>query len=79
MGFSCSDGRYCNNGAGLTALDPVEADGIAGASVDAMTARMGNGQSTYFDGGITAAKRLTQAKGVRAGQAARDAAILMLT
>jgi hypothetical protein len=77
-GFIGSDGGIGKNRPGLTALEPVEADGIPGASVDAMTARMGDGQSTYFDDVISAANRLTQAKDVRVGQAARDAAVLML-
>jgi len=52
----------------LTALEPVEADGIPGASMDAMTARIGDGLSTYFDSVISAANRLTHDKGVRVDQ-----------
>ena len=39
---------------------------------------MGDGQSTYFDGVITAFNRHAAAKGVRAGQSAREAALLLL-
>lgn len=76
--FICSDGGIGKNQSGVSALQDVEADGIAGASVDALTARMGDGQSTYFDGVISAANSVAQAKGVRVGQTAREAAALLL-
>jgi len=77
-GFICSDGGIGKNRSGVSALDEVDADGIAGASVDAMSARMGDGQSTYFDGVISAVNRTAHAKGVRVGQPAREAATLLL-
>lgn len=77
-GFICSDGGTGKNRSGVSALEAVEADDIAGASVDANTARMGDGQSTYFDGVISAANALAMAKGVRVGQSARDAALCLL-
>ena len=77
-GFICSDGGIGKNNSGITALEVIEPDGIAGASVDALTARMGDGQSTYFDGVISAMNRIAAAKGVRIGQKASDAAKLML-
>lgn len=77
-GFICSDGAIGKNDSGISALVDVDADGIAGASVDAMTARMGDGQSTYFDGLISAVNQTAAAKGVRVGQTAREAAKLML-
>lgn len=76
--FICSDGGIGKNDSGVSALEAIEADGIVGASVDALTARMGDGQSTYFDGIISAANRHAMAKGVRIGQTAREAALLML-
>ena len=76
--FICSDGGGGKNDSGLSALEAVEADGIAGASVSALTARMGDGQSTYFDGVISAANRIARDKGVRVGQSAREAALLLL-
>lgn len=77
-GFICSDGGIGKNRSGISALEEVDADGIAGASVDAMSARMGDGQSTYFDGVISALNRTAHAKGVRVGQPAREAATLLL-
>ena len=76
--FICSDGGIGKNGSGLSALEAVEPDGIPGASVSALSARMGDGQSTYFDGVISAANRLARDKGVRVGQPAREAALLLL-
>lgn len=76
--FICSDGGIGKNESGISALLDVDADGIAGASVDAMTARMGDGQSTYFDGVISAVNQTAAAKGVRVGQSAREAAVLLL-
>lgn len=76
--FICSDGGIGKNQSGISALQDVEPDGIAGASVDALTARMGDGHSTYFDGVISAANSVARAKGVRVGQTAREAAALLL-
>ena len=76
--FICSDGGVGKNNSGLSALEAVEADGIPGASVSALTARMGDGQSTYFDGVISAANRLARDKGVHVGQSAKEAALLLL-
>lgn len=76
--FICSDGGIGKNNSGLSALEAVEPDGIAGASVSAQTARMGDGQSTYFDGVISAANRHARDKGVLVGQGARQAALLLL-
>ncbi|AWB33164.1 hypothetical protein [Orrella marina] len=76
--FICSDGGIGKNNSGISALEEVDADGIAGASVDALTARMGDGRSTYFDGVISAVNKTAAAKGVRVGQTARQAAELLL-
>ena len=76
--FICSDGCIGKNNSGLSALEAVEPDGIAGASVSAQTARMGDGQSTYFDGVISAANRHARDKGVQVGQSTREAALLLL-
>ena len=46
--------------------------------MSALTARMGDGRSTYFDGVISAANRIARGKGVRVGQSAREAALLLL-
>jgi len=76
--FICSDGGVGKNRSGVSALDDVEADGIPGASVDALSARMGDGHSTLFDGIISAVNGPAAAKGVKVGQSAREAARLLL-
>jgi len=76
--FICSDGGIGKNDSGLSALEAVEPDGIPGASVSALSARMGDGRSTYFDGVISAANRLARDKGVQVGQPAQEAALLLL-
>jgi hypothetical protein len=76
-GFICSDGGTGKNRSGVTALEPAADAGIPGASVDALTARMGDGHSTYFDGVISALNRLAAAKGVQPGMRATEAARLL--
>ena len=76
--FICSDGGVGKNESGTSALADVEPDGIPGASVDAMTARMGDGHSTFLDGVISAVNAPAAAKGVRVGQTAVEAARLLL-
>lgn len=77
-GFICSDGGGGKDDSGTAGLEIVEADGLAGASVDARGARMGSGLSTYEDGVISACNRIAAARGVRVGQTAREAARLLL-
>jgi hypothetical protein len=77
-GFICSDGGRGKNDAGIAGLAIVEADGLAGATVDARTARMGDGLSTYEDGVISAANALARNRGVEVGQPAAAAALALL-
>jgi hypothetical protein len=77
-GFILSDGGIGKNRSGLVGLDAMDRVGIPGASVDANTARLGDGRSTYFDGIVSAANMLANAKGVEVGQTAKLAAELLL-
>jgi hypothetical protein len=77
-GFICSDGGRGKHDSGIAALGLVEPDGLAGATVDARTARMGDGLSTYYDGIISACNEGARLRGVREGQPAREAAELLL-
>ncbi|CAB4910102.1 unannotated protein [freshwater metagenome] len=77
-GFICSDGGGGRDDSGTAGLREVEADGLAGAAVDARTARMGDGRSTYDDGVISACNEPAHRRGVRVGQSARQAARLLL-
>ncbi|BBE35631.1 hypothetical protein [Sphingosinicella microcystinivorans] len=78
FGFICSDGGRGRNDSGMAGLPIVNAAGIAGATVDARLARLGDGMSTYRDGIISAANELALACGVRIGMAAREAASLLV-
>ncbi len=78
FGFICSDGGRGRSDSGMAGLAITNAEGIAGATVDARQARMGDGMSTYEDGVISAANALALACGVRIGMPARDAALLLV-
>lgn len=78
FGFICSDGGMGRERSGVAGLSIVEADGLAGATVDARTARMGDGLSSYHDGVISAVNALAHQAGVRVGMPAKEAAPLLL-
>lgn len=78
FGFICSDGGRGRNDSGMAGLKITNAEGIAGATVDATLARMGDGMSTYEDGVISAANELALQCGVGIGMPARGAAILLV-
>lgn len=77
-GFVCSDGGRGMDDSGMAGLEIVEADGLAGATVDARRARMGSGLSHYHDGVISAANALAAARGVEVGMPCPEAALLLL-
>lgn len=77
-GFICSDGGGGREKSGSAGLRMVEAEGIAGATVDARYAKMGDGLSTYNDGVISNANSLALAAGVEIGMTAKDAARLLV-
>lgn len=59
--------------AGTTRLPVLDSRGIAAATVDAMTARIGDGRSTYEDGVLSRVNVTARALGLREGMAAREA------
>ncbi|EXL03617.1 hypothetical protein [Aquamicrobium defluvii] len=77
-GFICSDGGIGKNESGIAALPAADDAGIAGASVSALSARMGDGHSTYYDGVISACNELARSKGVQKGMSAIEAARLLV-
>ncbi len=79
FGFICSDGGRGMDDSGMAGLYLVEADGLAGATVDAHRARMGSGLSHYQDGIISAANRHALAAGVEIGMPCPEAAHLLLS
>ena len=78
FGFICSDGGRGMDDSGMAGLTIVEADGLAGATVDARRARMGSGLSHYHDGIISAANALAADAGVEVGMPCPQAASLLL-
>ena len=78
FGFICSDGGRGRDDSGMAGLPITAAEGIAGATVDATHARLGDGMSTYVDGIISAANTLALDCGVRVGMPAREAALLLV-
>lgn len=74
FGFICSDGGGGRENSGAEGLRLVEAEGLAGATVDARTSKMGDGLSTYRDGRISAVNQLARAAGVEIGMSAPEAA-----
>lgn len=77
-GFICSDGGRGRDDSGIAGLAIVGAEGLAGACVDAATAAMGDGRSTFRDGVISALNDPAAARGVRVGMPAAEAARLLL-
>lgn len=78
LGFISSDGGGAKNNSGIAGLYSPDIADVPGATVDALTARMGDGLSTYFDGVITACNDAARRLGVTPGQTATEAAHLML-
>jgi hypothetical protein len=63
---------------GIAGLAILQDAGIPAAAVAAMSARIGDGLSTYHDGVISALNDLAHSRGVRLGMRASAAAALML-
>lgn len=78
LGFICSDGGGGRDNAGTAGLQMVEPLGLAGATVDARRARMGDGRSTWNDGVISACNKWAYEAGVRVGMGCQDAALALL-
>ena len=78
FGFICSDGGRGRNDSGMAGLALTNDAGIAGATVDARLARMGDGMSTYEDGIVSAANALALSCGVNVGMTAKAAALCLV-
>jgi len=77
-GFICSDGGGGKNGSGTAGLAIVERHGLAGASVSAKSAAIGDAFSTYHEGVIVACNGPARRRGVGIGMSAREAAHSLL-
>lgn len=77
-GVISNDGGMARDRSGADGLTVLDAIGIAAATVDAMTARIGDPASTWDNGIISALNETAARAGVTVGQTAREAARLML-
>ena len=68
-----NDAGFGRDEAGVAGLPALQAAGIAAATVSNTSARIGEGQSTWDDGIISAANALALAAGVELGQTAQQA------
>jgi len=73
-GVVASDGGMARDRSGISGLARLEDADVAGAAVDTMSARIGDGPSVHDDGVISHANTAARALGVEAGMTARDAA-----
>lgn len=78
FGYICSDGGGGREKSGMAALPAAAEMGIAGATVDARKAKLGDALSTWHDGIISGANRLAEQAGVRVGMKAPVAARLLV-
>jgi hypothetical protein len=67
-----NDADFGIDDSGIARLPVLEARGIAGATVSAWSARIGDGQSTYHDGFVTAVNARAQACGGEIGISAKE-------
>ena len=70
-----NDAGVGKDGAGITRLPALDARGIAAAAVAAMSARIGDGRSTYEDGIVSRANDTARAAGIEPGMPAREAVL----
>jgi hypothetical protein len=77
-GAITNDGGMARDGSGADGLAVLDAVEVAGATVDARSARIGDPASLWETGVISALNASAARAGVRPGQAAREAARLML-
>jgi hypothetical protein len=78
-GVICNDAGRGLDDSGIEGLAVLDEHGIAAAAVSTESARIGDALSTYHDGLISAANAIAEAKGVKVGMRASDAARLMLS
>jgi hypothetical protein len=78
LGVILNDAGKGKNNAGISGLAVLDAMNILGATVDCLTARIGEGDDTYESGIISAVNQLARAADVEVGMAAAEAAKLML-
>ena len=66
------------DGAGFTRLPALDSRGIAAATVAAMSARIGDGRSTYEDGILSRVNQIASRYGAKVGMPLRDAVAVLV-
>jgi hypothetical protein len=74
----CNDADRGIDDAGISRLPALDARGIAGACVSAFSARIGDGQSTWDDGVVSALNETARKRGGEIGQSCKDFAAAMI-
>lgn len=69
-----NDAGMGKNDAGIVGLKILEEHGVPAAAVASMSAKIGNGTSTYEQGKISAVNGLARELGITVGMSAREAA-----
>src|SRR3546814_16281145 len=77
-GFICSDGGMARDRSGVLGLVAANEDGLPGATVDARSAALGHGLSSYNYGTISASTAMAAWAGIRVGLSGREGAQHML-
>jgi len=73
-----NDAGLGKNNAGIVALKMCDEQGIPAAAVAAMSAKIGNGRSTYEQGKISVVNEAAKKLGVSVGMSAKEAADKLL-
>lgn len=66
------------DGAGISGLPLLDEAGVPGAAVDCMTARIGDGASTYATGRLSVVNETARRLGLREGMAVQQAVGLLI-
>lgn len=77
-GMVSNDAGIGKNEAGIAGMKGLDKYDIPAAAVSTMSAKIGNGTSTYEQGSISATNELAKELGIREGMSAREAADIML-
>jgi hypothetical protein len=73
-----NDAGLGKDNAGIAGLGILDEHCIPGAAVSSMSARIGNGKSTYHQGRLSAVNKTAEKLGLMAGMSAKEAAARML-
>jgi uncharacterized protein YunC (DUF1805 family) len=79
MGTIFNDAGKGKENAGISGLEKLNNEGIMAATVDTMSARIGEGFDSYNSGIISSVNERAREAGIQIGMSAQEAAMKMLT